>query len=592
MAQVIFTNGIAPATPGSGTVSLYTKTSDKKLYYKDDTGTEVGPIGGTDATQLVLTGVTAPAYAQGKLVYDTDNESLTFFNNDSAVALQIGQETWVRVRNDTGSSIPNGSAVYVSGTHASGLPNVALAQANSESTSLVLGIATETIANNSIGYVTAIGTVRNLNTASFTAGQAVYLSASVAGGLTATIPSAPNFRYRVGIVTRSNATTGTIHVSTGSLRLGNGTANQIFGMNASATLGEYKTLTAGSNITITHGANSVTIASSGGGGGQFKNKIIGGDFTTNPWQRGTTITNPTTGVYTADRWLYGVISSTVVNVIKTADAPTAAQAGIFTQHCLHIDVTTADASLAATDIATIQQRVEGLNAASFGFGQAGSRFVTISFWHKHTKTGTHCVAIRNSATDRSYVAEYIQDVSDTWERAEITIPVDTSGTWLYDTGIGLSLSFTLAAGTTLQTTANTWAAGNFVATANQVNNLDSTANNFKIALVQLEAGSNATAFETRSVGQELDLCERYTNLTYVHTRGPASAAGQIFDSPGYFKPMRASPTATLTISGTVINVASSSINIASNNSARHEIVSTTAGDTLIINRQYLLVAEL
>src|SRR6266852_976607 len=34
-----------PGSAGSGTVNLYTKTADKRLYYKDDTGTEVGPLG-------------------------------------------------------------------------------------------------------------------------------------------------------------------------------------------------------------------------------------------------------------------------------------------------------------------------------------------------------------------------------------------------------------------------------------------------------------------------------------------------------------------------------------------------------------------
>ena len=34
-----------PGAAGSGTVNLYTKTADKKLYYKDDTGAEQGPLG-------------------------------------------------------------------------------------------------------------------------------------------------------------------------------------------------------------------------------------------------------------------------------------------------------------------------------------------------------------------------------------------------------------------------------------------------------------------------------------------------------------------------------------------------------------------
>jgi len=40
-----------PGAAGSGTVNLYTKTADKRLYYKDDTGTEVGPIASGSGAQ-------------------------------------------------------------------------------------------------------------------------------------------------------------------------------------------------------------------------------------------------------------------------------------------------------------------------------------------------------------------------------------------------------------------------------------------------------------------------------------------------------------------------------------------------------------
>src|SRR5947199_1224353 len=43
--------GGSPSTPSSGTVNLYTKTADKRLYYKDDTGAEVGPIASGSGAQ-------------------------------------------------------------------------------------------------------------------------------------------------------------------------------------------------------------------------------------------------------------------------------------------------------------------------------------------------------------------------------------------------------------------------------------------------------------------------------------------------------------------------------------------------------------
>lgn len=262
----------------------------------------------------------------------------------------------------------------------------------------------------------------------------------------------------------------------------------------------------GDNSTITRLSALTSINGTWPGG--FKNKIIGGDFTTNPWQRGTSFTNPADGAYTADRYFVSYSCDAVVNVLRTADAPTPAQGGHGT-HCLHIDVTTADTSIAAGQFYRLCHRIEGFNAVSFGFGQGGTRYITRSFWHKHTKTGIYCVGVRNGAADRSYVAEYTQEVSDTWEKATITIPVDTNGTWLHDNGVGLHLSFCLACGSTYQTAANAWTAGNYMATANQVNALDSAANNFKIDLDQTEAGQSATDYDVLSASQVLALCQRY-----------------------------------------------------------------------------------
>ena len=108
------------------------------------------------------------------------------------------------------------------------------------------------------------------------------------------------------------------------------------------------------------------------------------------------------------------------------------------------------------------------------------------------------------------VAEYTVNASNTWEFKTITFTASPSaGTWNYENGIGLQLGFTLASGTTFQTTKDTWQSGSFFATANQVNACDSSSNDFFIAGVQLEAGSVATPFEYRTVQQELSLCERY-----------------------------------------------------------------------------------
>lgn len=311
--------------------------------------------------------------------------------------------------------------------------------------------------------------------------------------------------------------------------------------------------------------------------GGFKNKIIGGDFSINPWQRGTSFA-AIGNAYCADRFAWSFSGTGVVSVLKTADAPTAAEAGLFTQHCLHVDVTTADASIAASDVYEITQRLEGYSVAPFGFGQAGTRYVTLSFWVKSAKTGIHCVALVNSAADRSYVKEYTVNAADTWEKKTLTFPIDTTGTWLYENGVGLRIKFTLAAGADWQTTADNWAAGHYTATANQVNELDSTANNFKIALVQLEAGEVATPFESRSYGQELTLSLRYCRRARMAFSVYALAGNGTSTTDLISPPMRDLPV----VSSQIVNSSSNSTSLnisAGTNYVNLSYAAVAAGNT-------------
>ena len=94
------------------------------------------------------------------------------------------------VRNNSGASIPKGSAVYLTGSSGTAL-TVALADASTEATaSQTLGLTQETIANNANGYVVAVGELTGVNTSTLTEGQIVWLS-ETAGGLTTARPTQP-----------------------------------------------------------------------------------------------------------------------------------------------------------------------------------------------------------------------------------------------------------------------------------------------------------------------------------------------------------------------------------------------------------------
>lgn len=177
---------------------------------------------------LTRTNAAKPAYAEGRVFYDTTEKALSYYNDHSGITLNIGQENWIRVRNVTGSSIANGQAVYINGADAAtSLPTIALARADLLTTADAIGITTEIIPNNSTGYVTAFGVVHQLNTSAFTAGATLYLSATTAGGLTTSRPMQPNFTNPIGFVEVSNATTGSILALAGKTRQGASTTGAV-----------------------------------------------------------------------------------------------------------------------------------------------------------------------------------------------------------------------------------------------------------------------------------------------------------------------------------------------------------------------------
>lgn len=156
---------------------------------------------------------TVPSYKEGRVWYDSDEKAISFYDDVSGTSIQVGQETVVRARNNTGSTVLNGQAVYISGALGQN-PTIALAKGDVESTSLMIGLATHDILNNTVGKVTVIGIVRDVNTSAFSDGDALFLSPTTAGSLTNVAPSSPNFSVPIGFVAHSHGTQGKIFVRT------------------------------------------------------------------------------------------------------------------------------------------------------------------------------------------------------------------------------------------------------------------------------------------------------------------------------------------------------------------------------------------
>jgi hypothetical protein len=144
--------------------------------------------------------------------------------------------------------------------------------------------------------------------------------------------------------------------------------------------------------------------------------------------------------------------------VFTVDQVTDAPAG-FTNSA-KITVTTADASVGASQLYIFGQVLEGFNVADLGFGTANAKTVTLSFWVRSSLTGTFGGSLKNDST-YSYPFTYTISAADTWEYKTVTITGQTAGTWSTDNSAGMRLFWSLGAGSTFTTTANAWAAGNY-----------------------------------------------------------------------------------------------------------------------------------
>ena len=152
----------------------------------------------------------------GRLRWNSDIGGPEIGLDGNDINLQIGQETLVRVYNETGTDIAEGQVVRISGSNGTRI-TVDLPQATPTfDAGAVLGVATETIVDASEGFVTSYGRVNNIDTSAYSEGDRLYLSQTTPGGLTNLVPPAPNKRIYIGVVVRSLAVGGAIFVQPGA----------------------------------------------------------------------------------------------------------------------------------------------------------------------------------------------------------------------------------------------------------------------------------------------------------------------------------------------------------------------------------------
>lgn len=212
LEYVLSGHGIVPISYG-GTGA--TNTADALRYLGAEPASTCIRADGSDPDAAWIDFVatdTKPAFAAGRLFWDTDDECLSFYGAATDTINQVGQEMWIHVKNPGVATLTNGSVIYMTHPDTGKEPCAYLAQANSSDTSRVIGVCTHDIPPDSTGVATIFGLVRDVNTAGMTPGEKVYLSATTPGSFSMTVPDAPATSMLVGYVMKAHATAGVIYV--------------------------------------------------------------------------------------------------------------------------------------------------------------------------------------------------------------------------------------------------------------------------------------------------------------------------------------------------------------------------------------------
>jgi hypothetical protein len=220
-------------------------------------------------------------------------------------------------------------------------------------------------------------------------------------------------------------------------------------------------------------------------------------------------------------------------------------------HRLRLTVTSADTSIASGQYAAIGQQLEGAQVADFAMGTSSAKQRVLRFGWR-SPAGTYAVALRNWDGSRSFVREFTiaggEANTDTLQT--LTFPGDTSGVWPTGNTLGAILTFTIAVGSTLQTTADAWQTGSYIGTSSTSNGIGTGSAVFELFDVGMYADPEATGvalpFILPDYGEDLRACQRYWEAGSFFHISNADSGGNIGSDVFFKTEKRVAPTITQT----------------------------------------------
>lgn len=179
----------------------------------------------------------------------------------------------------------------------------------------------------------------------------------------------------------------------------------------------------------------------------------------------------------------------------------------------------------AGDNIIIRYKIEAQDIANSGWNYtSASSFITLSFWLKSSVAQEFQISLQSvDGSAYVYPTETPSLTADTWTKVTKTIPGNSNLTFNNDNGEGFRIIIVAYCGSSYANDSATINAWNSYASGIQFGRASTstwyTTNDATLELtgLQFEVGSQATAFEHRSDGEELRLCQRYF---YKNTDSP------------------------------------------------------------------------